>query len=186
MKDFTTVAIDSDLVNFINSNLFDPWVGTPFQGYRYLDNKQKGNYGEVFTSKLLESQGLTVEKAKKSNDEYDRKVGDYKVEIKFSLSHTDHKNQTTKEDEFTMNHVALKKGWDRLIFVGVNYDTDKSISKFMEKDDFEELIQNGDLFNTYFSRQQGGKNGDNDDYISAGKKLKNLINSEYMKDLSEW
>ena len=76
MTDFTTISKTDDLVNFISSNLYDPWVGTPFQGYRYLDNKQKGNYGELFTSKILESQGLAVEKASKTNDEYDRKIGD--------------------------------------------------------------------------------------------------------------
>ena len=187
MTDFTTISKTDDLVNFISSNLYDPWVGTPFQGYRYLDNKQKGNYGELFTSKILESQGLAVEKASKTNDEYDRKIGDYKVEIKFSLSHTDHKKQTTKENSFTMNHVAQHKNWDRLVFVGINYSIDESIGKFMEKTTFDDLLHNNkQIFDMYFSIQQGGKNSNNDDYISSGKKLENLLNSEYMKDLSQW
>jgi len=186
MTDFTLIATDEELVNFINANLYDPWTGTPYEGYRYLDNKQKGNYGEIFASKILEKDGLVVEKAKKSNDSYDRKIGDYKVEIKFSLSHTDHKKKSTKKDQFTLNHVALEKNWDRLVFVGINYEDSDSIGKFMEKSDFEKLMKDSDEFYNYFSRQQGGKKSNNDDYISTGKKLKNLINSDYMKDLSEW
>lgn len=185
---FMQIASEKALQDYINSNLHDPWVGTPFQGYRYLDNKQKGEFGEQFTSKVLETYGHTVEKSPKSHDSYDRIVnGTQKVEIKFSLSHTDNKNKVVKEDCFTMNHVSLGKQWDRLVFIGVNYDTDKSIGKFMEKEVFEDLLTNKpEIFSTYFSKQQGGKDGNNDDYISADKKLKRLIESEYMHDLHEW
>lgn len=185
---FMQIASEKVLQEYIASNLHDPWVGTPFQGYRYLDNKQKGEFGEQFTAKVLEKYGHTVEKSPKSHDSYDRIVNKtQKVEIKFSLSHTDNKNKVVKEDCFTMNHVSLGKEWDRLVFIGVNYDTDKSIGKFMEKETFEDLLTNKpEIFNTYFSKQQGGKDGNNDDYISADKKLKRLIESEYMHDLHEW
>ena len=86
-----------------------------------------------------------------------------------------------------MNHVAQHKNWDRLVFVGINYSIDKSIGKFMEKTTFDDLLHNNkQIFDMYFSIQQGGKNSNNDDYISSGKKLENLLNSEYMKDLSQW
>lgn len=171
---------------FIAENLCDPWVGTPFQGYKFLDNKQKGNFGELFVSNFFRDRGSKVEKSSKSNDSYDRKIDGYRVEIKFSIAHTDNKKKIVKPDCFTMNHVSVNKEWDRLLFVGINPLYTYSHIKFMNKKTFIDLLGCEEEFKNFFSSQQGGNNGGNDDYMSADKKLYRLLTSQYMKDISAW
>ena len=86
---------DNELRNLIDIN-FDPWVGTNFQGYVYLDPKQKGNFGEIFTTKYMLKKGYKVDKTKKNNGPYDRYISNSNIlmekydmiptEIKFSLA----------------------------------------------------------------------------------------------------
>jgi hypothetical protein len=38
----------------------------------------------------------------------------------------------------------------------------------------------------YFKRQQGGKDGGNDDWMSTDKNLLKWINSKYTKDIESW
>ena len=57
---------DGSLQNYISKNLADPWLGTPFQGYVYMSPKQKGEFGERFTSKYLSYLKHNVEKAETS------------------------------------------------------------------------------------------------------------------------
>jgi hypothetical protein len=184
---YREIAKDNELLEYKQSKLNDPWIGTYFNGYRYLDPKQKGTYGELFIGKIFENNGFEVKKAEKSNDSYDRYIDGYKTELKFSLAHTDHKNNKVIENSFSLNHVSKNKYWDRLVFLGINYDTDNSIMKFMEKKDFVDLLENKkDDFFTYFSYQQGGKNGKNDDFMSKNTKLLKLLSSPYMREINEW
>lgn len=182
MSMLNEVAGHSALVDYISSNCFDPWIGTPYERYRYMDNKQKGEYGERLVSLLFETLGSKVERAITSTACYDRLIDGMKVEIKFSLAHTDNKNMRIKPDCFTMNHVAVGKDWDRLVFVGVNPTTHKNREVFMTKEMFVAALESGE----FFSSQQGGKNGGNDDYMIAGPKLIRLIESEFVKDIAEW
>jgi hypothetical protein len=176
------ISKENEVQNYIKENLFDPWVNTPFSGYRFMDNKQKGALGEMIVRLFFSKYGFPVKKAETSTSGHDLVIGDILTEVKFSLSHTDIQRKKTKEDCFTMNHVAIGKDWERLIFLGVNFDTSKVRCKFMTKDLFLEALNTGE----YFSYQQGGKNTKNDDYIIASNKLVKLIKSRYMKDVSEW
>lgn len=180
------IANQPPMQEFIAENLCDPWVGTPFQGYKFLDNKQKGQFGEIFTSNLLLKLGHTVEKSPKSNDSFDRLVNGKKVEIKFSIAHTDNKKKIIKPNCFTMNHVSVNKDWDRLLFVGVNPVYTQSVMKFMEKETFIKIVNDQEKFKNFFACQQGGNTGGNDDYMSTEKKLYRLLTSEYMRDITEW
>lgn len=181
------IAESTELKDYINRNLFDPWRGTPFEGYRYLDNKQKGTYGESLVEQFFKKHARNVMPPLGSNAGHDRIVDGYLTEIKFSLAHTDHKKMCVKPNTFTMNHVSLGKDWQRLVFVGINPEPHPSHIKYMTKDDFTNLLKNDPkTFFEYFSRQQGGKNSTNDDYISSEGKLRKLLQSEYMRDISEW
>jgi hypothetical protein len=181
-KELFLIAHDTNIQEYIKENLHDPWVGTPFANYRYLDNKQKGMMGEIYVKKIFENCGYKVSFASTSTAGHDLVINDILTEVKFSLAHTDHKKKQTKHDEFIMNHVALGKNWERLIFIGVNRDDMSFRAKYMTKKLFRDAIKKGHLF----SVQQGGKHGGNDDYIISSKKLRELMNSNYMKDLNEW
>lgn len=181
------IARNIELTGYIGQKLFDPWIGTPFQGYRNLDNKQKGNYGEYLVEKFFLSYNRNVMPPLGTNAGHDRIIDEYLTEIKFSLAHTNHKKMCAKVDTFTMNHVSLGKDWERLVFMGINPEPYPSYIKYMTKEDFANLLENDPTtFFQYFSRQQGGKNSTNDDYISSEGKLRKLLQSEYMRDIGEW
>ena len=80
---------DGSLQNYIEQNLEDPWRSTPFEGYVYMSPKQKGEFGERFTTKYLEHLGHKVKRAKTSTAGHDRVVDDFLTEIKFSLPSTE-------------------------------------------------------------------------------------------------
>jgi hypothetical protein len=170
------VFLDEELNGYIKERLYDPWVGTVLEGYRYMDNKQKGGLGELFVEKLMERLGHVVEKP--VNTAHDRIINGIKTEIKFSVAHTDHKKKEIKEDCFTLNHVSEEKDWERLVFAGMNPDLTMWCVYFT-KEQFKEMLATGE----YFSAQQGGKKLDNDDYLIASTKLKKLLNSEYVQDV---
>lgn len=176
------ISSSKKIQGYIKDNLFDPWESTCFAGYRFMDNKQKGALGEMIVRSFFEESGAEVKSPISSTAGHDLIIDDILTEVKFSLAHTNLKKRTTKEDCFTMNHVALGKDWERLIFLGINYDMSKTRFKFMTKELFSEALHTGD----YFSYQQGGNKAKNDDYIIASAKLKKLINSRFMKDISEW
>lgn len=176
------VANSAVIQNYIQENLYDPWIGTPFEGYRYMDSKQKGALGEIYVSLLFEACGYDVEFAETSTAGHDRVINGIRTEIKFSLAHTNNKKRILKEDCFTMNHVAVGKDWERLIFLAINGDPNKVRAMYMTKKEFKQALDTSE----YFSHQQGGKSGDNDDYMIASGKIVKLMNSGYMKSLSEW
>jgi hypothetical protein len=163
---------------YIAENLNDFWVETPFQGYKFLDNKQKGEFGERFVERYMKSLNHSVKPAISSTAGHDRIINNIHTEIKFSLAHTDSKKKVIKDNCWTMNHVAVGKDWERLIFVGINSNIKTSIIKWFCKDDFIRLKD------TYFKPQQGGIKGGNDDYISASKRLYQL--TQEMRDISTW
>ena len=176
------LAKNDEIQNYIQENLYDPWIGSPFEGYRYMGNKQKGELGERLVSLIMEKAGYDVEFAHSSTAGYDRILNGIKTEIKFSVSHTDTKKGSIKEGCFTMNHVAVGKDWDRLIFIGVNKNPNEFKAVYMTKEMFKKCLKT----EKYFNRQQGGKNSKNDDYMVSEKKLSSLMESEYTRELSEW
>ena len=172
---------DGSLQNYINTNLEDPWTGTPFQGYVYMSPKQKGEFGERFTTKYLELLGLDVKRVKISTAGHDRVVSYILTEIKFSLATRNKSKGGVIFDKFIINHVSSGKDWERLLFVGVNSNESDLRVVWFTKEDFNNHIKSD---NSLFNIQQGGKGVGNDDYICP--KVKSLLQCNWDKSINLW
>ena len=172
---------DGSLQNYISKNLADPWIGTPFQGYVYMSPKQKGEFGERFTSKYLSYLGHNVEKAETSTAGHDRVVDDILTEIKFSLATRNRSKGGVVFDKFIINHVSSGKDWERLIFVGINDKEEDMRVVWFTKEDFNNHIKSD---NSLFNVQQGGKSVGNDDYICT--KVDSLLQCDWVKSINLW
>jgi len=189
---------DGDLSEFMRKSQQNNWVNTYFENYNGLSTKNKGEFGEMFVEKLFRSADSKVEKP--TNPGHDRIIDNYKTEIKFSLANSPLWKKTGQRlivpDEFTFNHIACDKDWERFVFCGVNpsksHDSNRIRIKknhreypdlrlyFMEKKDFLKFmrLENNKLFN----RQQGGEKGGNDDYMLAGmNKVYRLFDLPFVK-----
>jgi len=178
--ELSSLLMESDLTGYISENLSDLWEGTPLQGYKLLDNKQKGGYGEVMASKLCEQLGLKV--TNRVNSDHDMVVNGYKTEVKFSIAQTNKDKTAINKDVFMMNQVGVGKDYDRLLFIGINPNFEESRIVWFDKKDIKKIINNKD----YFGYQQGGNNAENDDYMSGSARLIRLINSKYARTLEQW
>ena len=172
---------DGSLQNYIEQNLEDPWQRTPFEGYVFMSPKQKGEFGERFTSKYLTHLGCDVKRAKTSTAGHDRVVDDILTEIKFSLAIRNRSKGGVMFDKFIINHVSSGKDWERLVFVGVNENEEDLRVIWFTKEDFNNHIASS---NSLFKVQQGGKGVGNDDYICTN--VKNLLECEWVKSISVW
>lgn len=137
-----------------------PWAGTILNDFYLLNPKAKGVKGEKIAEAILTNLGYVVEKTHINNGPFDRFVNGKKTEIKFSLA-----SQRNYDWRFTFNHIGFDKDWEQIIFVGINGDLDIHIVKYNK----DEIPMN------LLSRQQGGKNGNNDDFMSSGVKSKRLM-----------
>ncbi len=118
-----------------------------------------------------------------SNTGHDKIVNGWKLEIKFSLSMTNHKKGVVDVDSFMMNHVSAGKDWEVLYFFGVNRDF-STVEILLTKESFKEIMNTPNQ--QYFQSQQGGKTLENDDWMCSGKNLMKLYNSDFnMKELKE-
>jgi len=165
---------EEQLSNYIADNLIDPFEQTIFKGYKYVDPKQKGGYGERRISHIMEYSGHDVKAP--VNTGHDRILDKIKTELKFSLA------CKGKPDSFTLNHVSKGKDWDRLIFLGINLDMDNRMY-WMSKEAF---IADVDSDNMSFGYQQGGKKLKNDDYMISGSKLMGLVAKGIFRPMDEW
>ena len=172
---------DGSLQNYIEQNLEDPWQRTPFEGYVFMSPKQKGEFGERFTSKYLTHLGCNVKRAKTSTAGHDRVVDYILTEIKFSLAIRNRSKGGVIFDKFIINHVSSGKDWERLVFVGVNENEEDLRVIWFTKEDFNNHIASS---NSLFKVQQGGKGVGNDDYICTN--VKNLLECEWVKSISVW
>ena len=172
---------DGSLRSYIEENLEDPWTGTPFEGYVYMSPKQKGEFGERFTTKYLEVLGYDVKRAKTSTAGHDRVVDNSLTEIKFSLACRNKKKDGVIVDKFIINHVSSGKDWERLVFVGVNPNESNLRVVWFTKEDFNTHLTSS---NPLFKVQQGGKNGGNDDYICTN--VQSLLECDWVKSLDLW
>ena len=172
---------DGSLQNYIEQNLEDPWQRTPFEGYVFMSPKQKGEFGERFTSKYLTHLGCNVKRAKTSTAGHDRVVDDILTEIKFSLAIRNRSKGGVIFDKFIINHVSSGKDWERLVFVGINENEEDLRVIWFTKEDFNNHIASS---NSLFKVQQGGNGVGNDDYISTN--VKNLLECEWVKSISVW
>lgn len=147
--------------------------GGVFKNYSRLPPGKKGKFGEGVVSDVCTGFGLTV--TKPLGRGHDRCINGIRTEIKTSMAQID--------GTWMINHVGVKKDWERIIIllIGPNLDDDRLV--WFTKEAFLEMNKT----KKYFTRQQGGKRGKNDDRMSTGKKLENLINSGLATELSsEW
>ena len=177
---FDSIFADGSLREYINDNLKDPWMGTPFEGYVYLSPKQKGELGERFVSQLMNNLEHNVERAATSTAGHDRVISKILTEIKFALATRDKKGGVIV-DKFIINHVSVGKDWERLIFCGINPDEKDARIVFITKADFEAHLKSDKC---YFNVQQGGKKVGNDDYICTN--VAALLECDFVKDIAEW
>ena len=170
------------------------WKQDPvFKDYHKLGNKQKGVVGEFYVEKLMTALGSTV--TPPEHTDHDRIIDDMKTEIKFSLAASD--GEKIIKDKFIINHVAMTKDYDRLLFCCINppeswdnvkvrrNDTlpyERTRVHFIEKSDLVEYMNSeGDKL---FKHQQSGEKGGNDDYICTN--VDKLIALPFVKKISDW
>ena len=177
---FSDIFTDGKLQEFINDNLQDPWIGTPFERYVFMSPKQKGEFGERFVSKYMTNVGSTVDKAATSTAGHDRIIDKILTEIKFSLATRDKKGAAVV-DKFIINHVSVCKDWERLIFCGINPNESDARIVFFAKEDFVAHLASDDCL---FNVQQGGKKGGNDDYICTN--IAALLECDFVRPISQW
>jgi hypothetical protein len=140
----------------------DPWVGTLYENYVFLNNNQKGSFGEEVVSAYFEKL-LGIRVNPRENAGHDCIIGNEKVEIKFSLAQQLPNNgNATKHNQFMLNHVSVGKDWDRLVFFGINMNNE-NVHFWFTKEDFTNRYRELELF----SAQQGGDKLDNDDWMCS-------------------
>ena len=192
-----TEEVVMNIREYIKRKINDPWIGTDIEGYKFLGNVQKGDIGEKYVSDhMREKFHCKVLPADCGpNGPYDRIVGGINTEIKFSAAHSDNpifektgvptiKRNKRGEVSWTINHVAVGKCWERLIFCGMDLVDGVAVPNLVwcTKQDFINCLNE----TTLFKPQQGGKNGDNDDFMCAGASVIKWIKSGYTKDINEW
>ena len=183
------------------------WENDPiFETYHKQGNKQKGTNGEYVVENLLRALGKTVVATRDSDyagTDFDMVVDGFKTEVKFSLANST--GNIINIDRFIINHVGLKKDWDRLVFCGVNpvgfservhmYFVEKKYLKqyidpyviaaagLSKANKTKENIQK--IFKPcLFKPQQGGVMGLNDDYMCTN--FKELVKLPFIKNISKW
>lgn len=172
---FLDILTESFINDNITNNLVDKYKDTPFAGYSFLTNGNKGSFGESFTSQYLINLGHTV--SNRNSTGHDRIVNGIKTEIKFSLA------DYNKPFNCILNHVSKDKDWDRLIYTIINANQSDFKMIWFTKESFINMTENTDIF----SFQQGGKSVSNDDYMVSGQsKILKLINHDLVRDISEW
>lgn len=178
---YTKVLTTQNLLEFLKPDP-DPWQGHPLEGYVNKNNKVKGKYGELFVETLMTELGYYVSKAKTPG--HDKIINSIRTEIKFGVSHRDSKNKgKTLTDVFSFNHLSVKKDWDRAILVGININSTYAVW-FSKQDFINELSKP----NTYFMRQQSGKDGGNDDwmFMTNTTSWQKFIKEDWVKSIDQW
>jgi len=83
---FPSLFQNGKLKAYMKENTVDPWVGTNFERYAFMNPKQKGESGERFLTAMAQAGGHDVQRAHSATAGYDRIINGMKVEIKFSLA----------------------------------------------------------------------------------------------------
>ena len=181
-KLYPIIYQNTNALDFLRSNI-DPWKGTPYEGYVYIDPKQKGSFGEMIVADFLAKCGHTV--LPRTNTGHDRTVDGIKVENKFIIANRI--NGLVQPNCFMFNHFSIDKDWERAILMGVNPDS-AHIVWFTRDDLATHLLE--PKTKRFIRRGQGGENGNNDDWLYDSKTKKKawslFINLPWVKSLEEW
>jgi hypothetical protein len=189
-----------ETLNQLNEN----WADDPtFSRYHKKGNKEKGVLGEYYVENIFKSLGAAVVATRDSEyrgTDFDMVVDGFKTEVKFSLANST--KTTINVDRFIINHVAVEKNWDRLVFCGINplgCSSNRVQMYFCDKKDFEDYINpfalsaraTNDLGarkkifgSCVFKPQQGGLKTLNDDYICTN--FKELVKLPFFKNIELW
>jgi len=172
-----TIFQDGTLKQYIKNNIQDPWIETVFKGYVHMDPKQKGEFGEQVVSRYLGNLGFTVEERNEYG--HDRIVNGFRTEIKFSLAQKNPKGGVCP-NRFVLNHISCKKEWDRLLFMGVNDENKIQVIWFNKKDFSKYVHEVKQDERCVFRKQQGGKMGENDDFMCNSTNFIRLMNLPFV------
>lgn len=126
----------------------NPWKDTILENYYTLNPASKGSHGEKIVEEILKQ--FNYEVKPRVNAGHDRIVNGVKTEIKFALA-----VNANSDFKCIFNHVGMEKDWEQLILCCVNGDMEIRMVSFTKDNLPIEL----------WTRQQGGKNGGNDDYM---------------------
>lgn len=159
-----TVITDEWVIK--HTTFLDEWKPTSFSFYPSIKMKSKGELGEQLVAEYMRARGHHVIGRKGSG--HDLIVDGYRTEIKFSVR---------LFDKTMFNHIAEGKDWERLIFLLINAKTEEVFVRWMSKEDFQQNIE-------VFSHQQGGKNGNNDDFILS--ESRNFLKLPFVKKMEQW
>ena len=174
--EFSKELSDTGLNYIKHKTEFGKWKSTPMEEYEMLNPKAKGKFGEGIITSIAESYGLNVQPHENENDDYDLVINGIKTEVKFSGA-----TERNYKWQFTFNHVAMEKDWDRLILMGINGDLQYKLIWFT-KDEIAEIMQ----CESFLNHQQGGKYSKNDDFMCSQGKATKLLNHPFAKTLDQW
>lgn len=166
---------DGQFSAFINEKSTNAWKGTLFEKYYEISNHNKGILGEKIAAKHMRNLNHDVRPRVVAGQDF--MIDGYKTEVKLSLA------QKAIQNRFALNHISMKKDWERLIFLGINYDYSKSKMVFFTREDFIDYMETED--SPLFRHQQGGEKIKNDDYFFMGNFNKFFL-LDFVYDISEW
>lgn len=178
---------NDELKNFLANTRFDPWEGTVFENYVFAGIDTKGAFGEAYVKECMRQLGRTV--TSRTNKGHDAIINGIKTEIKFALSQRDMKKKIVKKNNaYAFNHISVSKDWERIIFMGIHPDSEQTTFVWMTKQDVIDILeeQERDDCRTYFSIQQGGNRGGNDDWMTSHASFRRLLASKYVKKIEEF
>jgi hypothetical protein len=158
--------MSSNVTNYLEGLAYNPWNGTILEGYYALNPASKGSKGEQAVEEILKQLGYNVQRRK--NAGHDRIVNGVKTEIKFALA-----VNRNNEYQCIFNHIGMNKDWDEIILCCVNGDMEIRMISFTKNTFPIDLC----------SRQQGGKDGGNDDFMCNANNSYNLLYHENAKVL---
>lgn len=137
----------------------DPWRGTVYANLRNLSNKKKGEFGEILATNHAIQKGFTVVGVPPDIG-HDRIFNGLRTEIKFSQAIQVRlaAGKVHRDNNFVINHLGMDKDWERFVFIGLNTDSTFVIMQFTRENA-------GGVLEDYFRPQQGGSDGNNDDFM---------------------
>ena len=165
----------------------DPWAGTPYAGYLACSNSTKGmEFGEPVIAKYMETYlDSSVNRDRSSSDDHDMMIDSYRVECKFGLAQVQKKKMGAilpLVDNFTFNHFAKCKKWDRAIVFGINREEHLNRLMWFKKEDWVYYIENINEHENAFSVGQK----EADDYMVHGpRQVERLRRQSWVYDIND-
>ena len=80
--------VSQEIKKIVERCSFDPWIGTPLEGYYKLSPSNMGEVGEILISDYM-TMNLNSIVQDRTDPGHDRIVDGYKVEMKFSAAGRD-------------------------------------------------------------------------------------------------